>query len=126
MLVHDEHREMHYAQQTFEQIQHRKEVQTLIKKQMQVVPALRLKLKELLIVHQRLYLFFAYIFPQEFYQGNTNRLAVQTDVIPKVIHNVAVEMAVAIINCCVRTVNSAATAGGLSANISVICGAPTR
>jgi hypothetical protein len=37
MHVHDEYHETHYAQQTFEQTQRRKEVQTLIKKQMQVV-----------------------------------------------------------------------------------------
>ena len=40
MRTHDEHREMRYEQQMFEQIQHRKEAQTPIKKQMQVVPAL--------------------------------------------------------------------------------------
>ena len=62
MHVHDEYHEMHYAQQMFEQNQHHKEVQNLIRKQMQVVPALVPKLKEHLHVHQPLYLFFAYFF----------------------------------------------------------------
>ena len=46
MHVRDEYHGMHYAQQMFEQIQHHKEAQNLVRKRMQVVPALPPKLIE--------------------------------------------------------------------------------
>jgi hypothetical protein len=58
MHVRDEYHGMHYAQQMFEQIQHHKEAQTLVKKQMQVEPALAPKLKQYLPVYQHYLKFY--------------------------------------------------------------------
>ena len=58
MHVHDEYHETHYVQQMFGQIQHHKVAQNLIKKQMQVVPALAPTLKVHLPVYQRYLKFY--------------------------------------------------------------------